>query len=95
MYTDITTLCVGLMDTIHDAVIQMDLPPKGIVLVVDPEYKLLGIITDSDVRRCILGNIRLDEPVRRLLESKAGRNYGGVITAPDSADSNEQLALLR
>jgi NDP-sugar pyrophosphorylase family protein len=38
-----------------------------IVLVVGPEGQLLGTVTDGDIRRGILKNIGLSEPIERLM----------------------------
>jgi dTDP-glucose pyrophosphorylase/CBS domain-containing protein len=95
MHTDLTTLCVGLDTSIHQAVAQMDISRLGIVLVVDEEHRLLGTVTDGDVRRSILANISLDKPVRVLLLSKAGSPYARPITAPADADQSTMLQILR
>lgn len=95
MYTDLTTFCVGREETIHQAITRMDIVPKGIVLVVDKEGRLLGIVTDGDVRRAILADIRPDEPVGVILDIKVGTAYSKPITALASSEPSEQLALLR
>lgn len=41
----------------------------AIALAVDPQGKLLGTITDGDVRRAILKGISLDSPVREIMNS--------------------------
>ncbi|MFC1516095.1 nucleotidyltransferase family protein [Thermodesulfobacteriota bacterium] len=40
---------------------------KQIVLVVDDDLKLLGTVTDGDIRRGILRGVRIDEPVARIM----------------------------
>ena len=95
MYTDLTTFCVGREETIHQAITRMDIVPKGIVLVVDKEGRLLGIVTDGDVRRAILAEISPDEPVGVLIDLKVGTAYGKPITALASSDPGDQLALLQ
>lgn len=39
-------------------------------LVIDQENHLLGMITDGDIRRCILKNISLAEPVYNIMNKK-------------------------
>jgi dTDP-glucose pyrophosphorylase/CBS domain-containing protein len=95
MHTDLTTLCVGLDTSIHQAVAQMDVSRIGIVLVVDEERRLLGTVTDGDVRRSILANISLDEPVRVLLLGKTGSPFARPITAPAGADQSTMLQTLQ
>ncbi len=48
---------------------------KQIALVVDEEHRLLGTITDGDVRRAILNNIPLDAPAAEIMQRSftAGR----------------------
>jgi dTDP-glucose pyrophosphorylase/CBS domain-containing protein len=95
MYTDLTTLCVGPESSIHQATAQMDVSRIGIVLVVDSEMRLLGTITDGDLRRAILANISLDEPVTVILARKAGTAYAEPIAAPAGADRDTMLHVLR
>ena len=54
MYTDLNNLCVIEGTSIRDAIARMDVSRVGIVLVVDSERRLLGTITDGDVRRAVL-----------------------------------------
>lgn len=95
MYSDLTTLCVAPETTIFQAIAQMDVSKIGIVLVVDAERKLLGTITDGDVRRAILGNVNLDGPVSAVLVRKAATPRAKPITAPEESDSDTLLSLLR
>ena len=95
MYTDLKTLCVNRGTNLRDAVAQMDVSRVGIVLVVDEQRRLVGTITDGDVRRAILANISLEEPVDLLLERKAGSRFAEPITAPADADSATLLRTLQ
>ena len=95
MYSDLNTLCVAPVTTIYQAIAQMDVSKIGIVLVVDDERKLLGTITDGDVRRAILANVNLDEPVSAMVARKAATPYAKPITAPEESDSGMLLSLLR
>lgn len=94
MYTDLSSLCVGLDDSIHQAISRMDISRIGIVLVVDQDRRLLGTITDGDVRRAILANVNLDDPVSAMLARKAA-HYAKPITAPEESDPGTLLSLLR
>jgi dTDP-glucose pyrophosphorylase len=73
----------------------MDFGRKGIVLVVDSEGRLLGTITDGDVRRAILADISLEEPVSVLLARKADSPYAQPITAPAGSDRSTLLQVLQ
>lgn len=53
--------------TLRDALIQMTSTHRGIILVVDPEYNLEGVISDGDVRRALLDDISLKIPVTQIM----------------------------
>lgn len=44
--------------------------PAGIVLIVDEENRLLGGVTDADIRKAILGGYSLDTPVYEIMRKK-------------------------
>lgn len=50
-------------DTILSAIRRMDSAHRGIALVADADGRLVGVVTDSDVRRAILNGVDLDSPV--------------------------------
>lgn len=95
MYTDLATLCVDQKSSFGTAITQMDRSRLGIVLVVDEERRLLGTITDGDVRRAILAKVSLEEPISALLARKAGTPYARPITASMGQDPNTCLSLLK
>ncbi|MFT5499721.1 MAG: dTDP-glucose pyrophosphorylase, partial [Kiritimatiellia bacterium] len=71
----------------------IDQTGRGIVLVVDETRKLIGTISDGDLRRAILAGIALSVPVGTFLE----QSYpdGQVpITASREASSSEILSLM-
>ncbi len=43
---------------------------KQIAIVVDENKKLLGTVCDGDIRRAILKNISLDEPIKKIYSKK-------------------------
>lgn len=91
----VARLCVERGTAIREAVARMDSNREGILLVVDEGRRLLGTITDGDVRRAVLARIDLALPVDVLLERKAGTPYARPITAPLSAGRDRRLELLR
>lgn len=95
MNTDLTTLCVLPDVKIREAIGQMDKNRSGIILVVDAERRLLGTVTDGDVRRAVLAEIDLELPVETLLAQKQGSNYAQPITAPADAERSLLLGLLQ
>jgi dTDP-glucose pyrophosphorylase/CBS domain-containing protein len=66
----------------------------GIALVVDQERRLLGTITDGDVRRAILAGKDLESPVSVLLASKVSTQYPKPVTAQLGANRETLLELL-
>ena len=95
MYSDLTTLCVTLDHTFNEAVAQMDRSRLGIVLVVDDDRRLVGTLTDGDVRRAILARVDLTTPVGILLSMKSGTRYARPITASVGEDPVTYLSLLK
>ena len=95
MYSDLTNFCVSPGSSIHHAVGQMEVNSTGIVLVLDSESRLLGTVTDGDVRRAVLANFDLEQPVEALLAGKEGSPYAKPITAPENADPSELLRILQ
>ncbi|MGD9823964.1 nucleotidyltransferase family protein [Desulfobacter sp.] len=57
---------VGPETSIKETMAVIDKSALQIALVVDPDDKLLGTVTDGDIRRGILKGISLDEPVKRI-----------------------------
>ncbi|SDT85643.1 nucleotidyltransferase family protein [Desulfobacula phenolica] len=57
---------VGPGTSIKETIAVIDKSALQIALVVDPDDKLLGTVTDGDIRRGILKGISLDEPVERI-----------------------------
>jgi dTDP-glucose pyrophosphorylase len=75
-------------DTILTALQIIEAGSVQIALVVDPERKLLGTVTDGDVRRGILRGVKLDEPVARVM------NANPVVTR-HADGSDEALRTMR
>ncbi len=68
---------------------------RGIALVVDADRRLIGTVTDGDLRRAVLMGTDLEIPIRELLERKANSLYPEPITAPEEAEPGELLVLMR
>jgi dTDP-glucose pyrophosphorylase/CBS domain-containing protein len=92
---EVSPYFVGQAMSIRAAVARMDASRLGIVLVVDEQRRLLGTITDGDVRRAVLAKVDLDLAVTRLLDRKAGTHYEKPLTAPAGRDRFEYLKLLK
>lgn len=55
--------------SIRTAIKQLNESGLQIILVVDQEGRLIGTVTDGDIRRAILNNLSLDEPVSRIMNA--------------------------
>ena len=53
--------------TIRDTMAVIDKGVKQIALVVDSKYRLVGTVTDGDIRRAILKGINLDSPIKEAM----------------------------
>jgi dTDP-glucose pyrophosphorylase/CBS domain-containing protein len=95
MFTDLTLLCVTGGATIRDAATQMEKSGIRIVLFVDQEQRLLGTITDGDIRRAVLSSIDLARPISVLLDQKQGSIYSHPITAPVGSDPDRLMSILQ
>ena len=85
---------VGPDCSILVAMDRIDRNAKGIVLVTDDSGRLMGTITDGDVRRAILARTDLEAPLRSLLERKQRVGNGGPIVGRAGMSRDEMAALL-
>lgn len=88
----VSVLCMAPDGPIRQAITCINQNAKGIVLVTDEERRLLGTISDGDVRRAVLAGESLDTPVSELLARKAGSPYPEPVTA---LAGTERAVLLR
>lgn len=95
MRTDTNTFCIAERRTIEDAARVMQGNGLRIVLVVDDERRLLGTVTDGDLRRAMLAHLDTAQPVAVLLGRKASSQFERPIAAPADADAGTYLRLLR
>lgn len=63
----------------------------SVALVVDAKQRLLGTITDGDVRRAVLARISLDTTVSELLQERKQSGHGESVTAPVATASSVLL----
>ena len=97
MTSDLEHLLVSPDDSIRQAIACIDRGHQGhgIALVVDEGRRLLGTITDGDVRRAMLAGVSLDASVSVILERKVGTQYPRPVTAQVGAEREELLDLMR
>ncbi len=88
-------ICCQPTETLRALMAQMDRAGYGIVLVVDEYQRLLGTVTDGDIRRAILANVDVTQPVSVLLARKVGTRFATPITASPGCDRTTYLNLLK
>ena len=94
MVSELSHLCVPPDCSLRQAAECINKNSQGIVLVTDRARKLLGTITDGDIRRSLLAGKDLETPVSDLLALKASSPYPQPIAAPVGTDSAELLQLM-
>lgn len=92
---EISDLCIAPDSSILQAIACIDRNEKGIVLVTDEERRLLGTITDGDVRRAMLTGEGLDTSVSELLARKADSPYPQPVTARVGTERAALLQLMQ
>lgn len=88
------TLFISAAESIRDAMQCIDQGGIGIALVVDSDQKLIGTITDGDIRRAVLAALDLDMPVSLLLAKKISTQYPKPITAFVGEKKDKLISLL-
>lgn len=89
---DISEYCVSPLVSLRDVLVCINTTSSGIALVVDEDRRLVGVITDGDVRRAILNGIDLNASAQLVLDRKDSSHR--PVTAPLSMSHNELMALL-
>lgn len=74
--------------SLREALKQMDKAALQVLIVVDDEDKLLGIVTDGDVRRAIVNEIDFKEPVKKVMSKNP-------IAMFSPADKDKALKLMK
>lgn len=80
--------------TIREVITLIDRAHEGLALVVDEQGRLLGTITDGDIRRALLTGLDLDQPCADLLQDQGLRPYAEPIAATQGTSSVALLHLM-
>lgn len=80
---------------LREAMQCIDRNRRGAVLVVDPEGRLLDLLTDGDLRRAVLAGSDLERPVRDLFQRREGGPYRAPVVARVGSRPATQRRLLR
>jgi dTDP-glucose pyrophosphorylase len=79
---EIVKIFINAEDSIKTALEVIDKGGRGIALILDDEKRLIGTLTDGDIRRAILKGLSLDEPVKAVMNSNyvfVTRNYSRTL----------------
>lgn len=88
MMNDLGKILIQPDMQIQKAIEIIDISSQQIALVVDAEQKLLGTVTDGDIRRGLIRGVSLSEPVEQIMN-------GRPITIPQIKDHNSILNIMR
>jgi len=83
----VKSLCIRPEADLHEALRVIDQGAAGIALVVDEVGRLLGTVTDGDIRRALLRGVHLGTSVREVMCSSP-------VTVPESAGEDEIIVLM-
>jgi len=67
---ELDDICINFKSVLRDALVKMNKNAQGLLFVVD-DFKLLGVITDGDVRRSILKGKTINDSISEVYN----RNY--------------------
>ena len=91
---DLAQLLVTRQTSIREVMACVDLNAKGIALVVDEGQRLVGTVTDGDIRRAILAGMDLDLPVQALLQRRSAAPCSSPLTARVGTPDGELLRMM-
>lgn len=74
--------------TLRDAIARIDASGMQLALFLDEQQRLIGTLSDGDIRRAILRGVHLDIPASEVMNASP-------VTAHASSLPNEQLSLMR
>ncbi|MHC8508130.1 MAG: nucleotidyltransferase family protein [Rhodospirillales bacterium] len=67
---NIAEVCVSADTSVKDALAAMSKFSRQIVLVTDDAGALIGAVTDGDVRRALLKGVKMEAPVREVMNAR-------------------------
>ena len=82
---DLDRYLVRLETRIIDAMEKLDRGGKGVAAVVDGDQRMIGIVTDGDIRRYILRGQDLNQPISEAMN----RNF--VSLSPEEVDKHRDV----
>jgi dTDP-glucose pyrophosphorylase/CBS domain-containing protein len=92
---EVEKFVVAPHSTVREVMSCIDRNARGIALVVDEERRLIGTLTDGDIRRAILDDLSLDVTANELLARKVNSSYIRPVTAQVGTRRGELLELMQ
>jgi dTDP-glucose pyrophosphorylase/CBS domain-containing protein len=86
--------CVTPQVSVEKAMLIIDRDGEGVALVIDSDARLLGTLTDGDIRRGLLNGVDMSAPVAKLLEAKAKTKFSIPVTVPVDTPDDVLLRLM-
>ena len=74
---------------VRDALTQIDVGASQLAIIVDDQRRVIGVVTDGDVRRGLLAGVTLDDTVERIM------NRNPKLVSVDASDEEIQALMRR
>src|ERR1700719_3343883 len=94
-YTTLDLVTLPPKATARHAIQSLNTSTKGIVLVTEENRRLLGTVTDGDIRRALLEGLSLDLPLEQILAKKKNSANAVPVTASLLDSTEKYLQLMR
>ncbi|MEE2754758.1 MAG: nucleotidyltransferase family protein [Candidatus Latescibacterota bacterium] len=88
MRVNLDSVSVSPVTSIREVMEGLNQSQKGLALVLSEDSRLLGTVTDGDIRRALLAGLDLDSPVQDSMQTEP-------TVAPDGLDEAALLNLMR
>jgi dTDP-glucose pyrophosphorylase/CBS domain-containing protein len=92
---DLQKLIIGPYSNLQDAIKKIDDNGQGAVVVVDEGMRVMDLLTDGDIRREILNNRDLSQPVGELRERRQKGDFPDPIMAPIATPRQKLLEIMK
>jgi|GEM_PF-41364 len=94
MNQDLENLTISESSTLQDAITTIDVRGYGLVMVVDATGRLVGTISDGDIRRAIIAGLSISTSVQEVLKRKQGTKHPVPVTARAGTTAEELKVLM-
>ena len=66
---EVKELAIQNLADLREALLKLDISGLGILFVVNNNQKLLGVLTDGDIRRAIIGGAQMEFSVEKVMNT--------------------------